>query len=220
MTIYQRLFDVYANVAKKIRFFDFVVLLAIRCYLAPVFIVAGLNKAMHFNATVEWFGNSAWGLGLPLPAVMAALAIFAEVAGGFALLLGWFTRVFALLLSVTMIVAAATVHWKNGWFAIAPSEPSSSIASLLAKIGLPGAEASLANSEQVGQRLQRARGILQEYGNYDWLTESGNFVVLNNGVEFAVTYLLMLLVLLCLGAGRWLSVDYWLTPRQRFLQPR
>jgi uncharacterized membrane protein YphA (DoxX/SURF4 family) len=37
--------------------------------------------------------------------------------------------------------------------------------------------------------------------------------VLNNGIEFAVTYLLMLLSLFFTGPGRFLSVDYWLRRR-------
>ena len=59
-------------------------------------------------------------------------------------------------------------------------------------------------------KLERARELLKEHGNYDWLTSSGKLVVLNNGIEFAVTYLLMLVALFFSGAGRWLSVDYWL----------
>jgi uncharacterized membrane protein YphA (DoxX/SURF4 family) len=35
-------------------------------------------------------------------------------------------------------------------------------------------------------------------------------VVLNNGIEFAATYLVMLVALFFSGAGRWLSLDFWL----------
>ncbi|HEX5635541.1 MAG TPA: DoxX family protein, partial [Gammaproteobacteria bacterium] len=31
-----------------------------------------------------------------------------------------------------------------------------------------------------------------------------------NGIEFAATYLIMLLVLFFYGAGRYVSADYWL----------
>ena len=41
-----------------------------------------------------------------------------------------------------------------------------------------------------------------------WLTENGSFVVLNNGIEFAATYFIMLLALFYLGAGRYISMDY------------
>jgi uncharacterized membrane protein YphA (DoxX/SURF4 family) len=36
-------------------------------------------------------------------------------------------------------------------------------------------------------------------------------VILNNGIEFGVTYLIMLLTLLFTGGGRFTSVDYFLS---------
>ena len=36
-----------------------------------------------------------------------------------------------------------------------------------------------------------------------------------SGIEFAVTYLLMLLALFFSGAGRWLSLDHWLAKALR-----
>jgi len=39
--------------------------------------------------------------------------------------------------------------------------------------------------------------------------------VLNNGIEFAATYLVMLAALFFLGGGRYVSVDYWLARRFR-----
>jgi hypothetical protein len=59
-------------------------------------------------------------------------------------------------------------------------------------------------------KLAAAKAILQEHGNYNWLTSSGPLVVLNSGIEFAATYFIMLLSLLFTGAGRYFSVDYWL----------
>tara|TARA_Y100000780_G_scaffold193559_1_gene182540 strand:- start:104 stop:280 length:177 start_codon:yes stop_codon:yes gene_type:complete len=54
---------------------------------------------------------------------------------------------------------------------------------------------------------------LQEHGNYDWLTSSGRLVILNNGIEFAATYFILLLSLFFTGGGRWVSVDYWFNRR-------
>ena len=190
--------------------FSFLGLLGLRLYLAPVMIAAGLTKLNSFENTAMWFGNPDWGLGLPMPEVMVGLVIFAELGGGIALLLGFLTRYFAIPLMVTMVVAMASVHWENGWFAIAPSDPATSMAKPMAMVGIPGAEASLENSAEVGKRLSAAKSLLKENGNYGWLTGKGNFVVLNNGVEFAVTYLLMLLMLMFYGGGRYVSVDYWL----------
>ncbi len=183
--------------------------LSLRLYLAPIMIAAGLSKLGAFDSTVSWFGNADWGLGLPFPALMAVLAISAEIGGGFALLFGFMTRLATIPLMATMLVAAFAVHWDNGWFAIAPSNPSTSMAAPLAEIGFPGASESLQNSAEVGERLSAARSILKEHGNYSWLTGKGTFVVLNNGIEFAVTYFIMLLVLFFQGGGRYVSLDYW-----------
>jgi uncharacterized membrane protein YphA (DoxX/SURF4 family) len=125
---------------------------------------------------------------------MAFLAAYAEVLGAIALLLGVATRWFSVPLMVTMVVAAVTVHWKHGWQTI-----SDSVMCLF----------NCAGTEEAALRLDRARSILQEHGNYDWLTQSGSFVVLNNGIEMAATYFVMLLVLFFYGAGRYLSVDHY-----------
>ena len=58
---------------------DFIAPLLLRLFLAPVFISAGLNKLLAFDSTVEWFGNADWGLGLPLPWLMAFLAVATEL---------------------------------------------------------------------------------------------------------------------------------------------
>jgi hypothetical protein len=63
------------------------------------------------------------------------------------------------------------------------------------------------------EKLARAKEILQEHGDYNWLTSSGNVVILNNGIEFAITYFVMLLSLFFMGGGRYVSADYWLAKR-------
>jgi len=171
---------------------------------------AGWHKFQNFNDMVAWFGNADWGLGLPAPAVMVFLAASAELVGGVALLVGLAVRWFAIPLMISMAVAAATVHWEHGWFAIAPGNPETSTAMVLADIGVPAAKRSLENSAEVGRRVSAAKSILREHGNYSWLTEKGTFVVLNNGIEFAATYFVMLLSLFFTGGGRYFSIDDWL----------
>ena len=209
----QELISFYNLFTQKLKAIDWLGPLALRLYLAPNFIGVGAHKFANFDDMVAWFGNSDWGLGLPMPRLMVFLAASAELLGGFALLLGLATRLFVLPLIVTMVVAAGTSHWENGWFAIAPGDPATSTASVLAAVGIPAAQRSLLNSEGVGQRVAAAKGILRRHGNYSWLTEKGSFVVLNNGIEFAATYLIMLLSLLFTGGGRWVSADYWIGRR-------
>ena len=194
----------------KLKTIDWLGPLALRLYLAPIFIAVGAHKFANFDSMVAWFGNADWGLGLPMPRLMVFLAASAELFGGVALLLGLATRLLVLPLMITMLVAAGTTHWDNGWFVIAPADPQTSTAIVLAAVGIPAAARSLQNSEEVGQRVAAAKSLLRRHGNYSWLTEKGSFVLLNNGIEFAATYFIMLLSLLFTGAGRWVSADYWI----------
>jgi uncharacterized membrane protein YphA (DoxX/SURF4 family) len=195
------------DIIESFRAVDLLAPLALRLYLAPVFWVAGMNKVTGFENTVTWFGNPDWGLGLPFPTLLAALATATEVIGALFLLFGFAVRWISLPLMLTMLVAIFTVHIGNGWQAIADS--GSAFAS--PQLGIVQFE----DAGPAGERLAAAREILREHGDYDWLTETGSFVVLNNGIEFATTYFVMLLVLFFVGAGRYLSVDYWLSRRYR-----
>lgn len=177
------------DVAKSI---DFVGPLALRIYLFFPFWMAGTNKLAGFDSTVAWFGNPDWGLGLPAPELLAFLATWTEILGAVFLLIGFATRYITIPLMVTMIVAIFAVHWDHGWYAIAQSA-----------------------DPEVADRLNRAKDILRENSNYDWITAKGGFVILNNGIEFAVTYLVMLLVLFFNGAGKYLSVDHWIKAKFR-----
>jgi len=172
---------------------DFIGPLALRLYLVPIFWMAGSKKLTDMDSIIEWFGNSDWGLGLPFPEFMAWAATLTEAGGAILLLVGLAVRWISIPLMMTMLVAMFTVHWQNGWLAIAEGS------------GIFSTEQSMAAIE----RLNVAKDILQEHGNYAWLTEHGSFVVLNNGIEFAATYLIMLLLLFFYGAGRYVSMDYW-----------
>ena len=185
----------------------FIPSLLLRLYLAPVFWIAGTNKLGNFDSTVEWFGNPDWGLGLPMPALMAWLAALTEAGGAILLLIGLAVRWISIPLMITMLVAAFTVHWQNGWQAVADS--SSAFASN--KLGL----LQLEDASGAAERLQSARAILQEHGNYDWLTETGSIVISNNGIEWAATYFVMLLALFALGSGRYFSLDDWICRKLR-----
>lgn len=191
--------DANALLLEKIKLLDFTAPLLIRIYLAPIFIMAGWGKLSDLESTAYYFGEF---LGLPLPYLMAFLAGATEFFGGIAILIGLATRWFSIPLMLTMLVAAATAHWSNGWHAL----PETTLT-------VPW-EWRTDLIEQAVERRDIARNLLKEHGNYDWLTETGGFTVLKNGIEFAATYFIMLLPLLFFGAGR-ASVDHLL--RKRFM---
>jgi putative oxidoreductase len=177
--------------------------LLLRLYLAPVMIQAGWTKYQGFEGIVDWFGNADYGLGLPLPFFLAFLATTAELVGGIFLLIGIATRWVCIPLMVTMLVAAFSVHWPNGWAAIADAGSWMSDGTIMFNEAVINARTKLAEAE----------GLLQEHGNYKWLTLSGKFVVLNNGIEFATTYFIMLLSLFFTGGGKYTSIDFFLTKK-------
>lgn len=187
-------FNYFQLYLQKLNFSSGIAPLLLRLYLAPVMMQAGYGKLANFESTVQWFGNSEWGLGLPLPELMVYLAAGTELIGGFLLIPGLAIRFIVWPLMVTMLVAIFAVHWDNGWLAI--SDASSWLAN----------DRVLAAVDQ----KERVVSILKEHGNYDYLTQNGSVVLLNNGIEFGATYFIMLLSLLFTGGGRFTSADYFL----------
>ena len=198
--------SLYDQATKKLNYLDGIAPLLLRLYLAPIFIQAGWTKFQNFEGTSAWFGNPDWGLGLPFPEVLALLAASTELVGGFLLLIGLFTRLISIPLAFTMVVAAITAHAENGWLAL--SDATSWLA-----------DGTILLNEQVldaVEKKQAAISILKEYGNYEWLTSSGSITILNNGIEFAATYFIMVFVLIFTGGGRYTSIDHFL--RKKFFK--
>lgn len=188
MCLIQNYYRLHNGLFDRLKHLDGLPSLLIRLYLVPVFWMAGTNKIdfstfMPYDGVVSWFAS----LNFPLPTLMAFLAGWIEILGAILLAVGLATRWIAIPLLITMLIAALAVHWDNGWLAIAST-----------------------NDPDVSARLSKARELLQEHGNYDWLTGKGNFVILQNGIEFAATYFIMLLSLLFVGGSRYFSLDYWL----------
>ncbi|ALO42150.1 HvfX family Cu-binding RiPP maturation protein [Pseudoalteromonas phenolica] len=212
----------------KLATLDFLAPLLFRLILAPTMIIAGFSKLNLGNTNapflskfladenvIAWFGNSEWGLGLPFPDLLAFLAGWTEFIGGWLLLFGLLTRLVSIPLIFTMMVAISSVHWDNGWFAIAPSSGDSSPAKVLSWFNIEAAHKSLENSNEVSQRLSKINEIIETHGFPSYLLEKGSVAILNNGIEFATIYLAMLLSLLFTGAGRFVSLDYWVFKRFR-----
>ncbi len=190
--------NLYYSLLDRLRHFDGLGPLALRLFLGPIFIFAGWKKITGIDNTIAWFANPDWGLGLPMPELLGWAAALTEFGGGILLVVGLATRLVSIPLMVTMLVAAFAVHWPHGWQAV--SDPS----------WLYANERVMESAE----RLARAKEILQEHGNYDWIKGRGNLVILNSGIEFAATYFIMCLVLLFTGGGRYVSADYWIARAQ------
>lgn len=82
-----------------------------RLLMAYLFVPSGFGKLMGFAGTVGYIASK----GVPLPEVCAAIAVFAELALGLALLFGWKARWAALAMAI--FVAAITPIFHNYWAA-------------------------------------------------------------------------------------------------------
>jgi putative oxidoreductase len=83
--------------------------LSTRLVLGYSFFLTGRGKLRFFEGTVDYFMD----LGIPFAAANAAFVSGLELVGGLALIAGLGTRMFALLLSSTMVVALFTADGKN-----------------------------------------------------------------------------------------------------------
>jgi len=77
-----------------------------RILIAYLFIPAGIGKIMGFAGTVGYITS----VGLPLPEVGAVIAIIVELGFGIALLLGFKTRLTAIVMAVFTVAAALFFH--------------------------------------------------------------------------------------------------------------
>jgi putative oxidoreductase len=80
--------------------------LAARVLLAALFVPAGFSKIAGFAGTVGYISS----VGLPLPQLGAIIAIVVELGLGLALLVGFQTRIAALVIAVFTAAAAVFFH--------------------------------------------------------------------------------------------------------------
>ena len=87
----------------------------VRMIVGLVFVLHGAQKLFvyHYAGVVGAFHQ----MGIPAPAFSAVLAMAAEFVGGLLLLSGLYTRLAAIPVAFTMVVAITQVHFHNGFFA-------------------------------------------------------------------------------------------------------
>ena len=101
-----RIRGAYALLAKIATVLQCPLLFALRLYCGWQFVQTGFGKLTHLSNTAEFFAS----LNIPLPGLNAAMAGATECVGGALLLIGLISRLAALPLIVTMIVAYLTAE--------------------------------------------------------------------------------------------------------------
>lgn len=87
----------------------------IRFFVGLVFVLHGAQKLFvyHYAGVVGMLHQ----VGVPAPEISAAFAIAAELGGGLLLMTGLYTRLAAIPVAFTMLVAILQVHLHAGFFA-------------------------------------------------------------------------------------------------------
>ena len=81
-------------------------ILAGRALLSILFIFAGFGKLTAISATAGWFGS----IGLPVPTVTVVVVGLVELLGGLAILVGFQTRIAAIVIALFTLGATAIAH--------------------------------------------------------------------------------------------------------------
>jgi putative oxidoreductase len=89
-----------------------------RVLIALIFLWSGLGKIMDPLGTIGFIAS----VGLPLPQLGYALALLAEIGGGILLVIGFQTRIVAIVLALSTLVTALAFH---NAFGLACSVPAS-----------------------------------------------------------------------------------------------
>lgn len=86
----------------------------IRIVVGIVFIAHGAQKLFVFGIGGVTTGFAQ--MHIPLPMIAAPVVAIVEFVGGIALVVGFFTRIAAILLAIDMVGAILFVHGRNGFF--------------------------------------------------------------------------------------------------------
>ena len=75
-----------------------------RLFISGMFVMSGLNKIGNYDSTAGWMDA------MGVPGALLPLVIALEVLGGVAIIAGWKTRIFAVLLAGFCLMSAILFH--------------------------------------------------------------------------------------------------------------
>jgi putative oxidoreductase len=104
MALVQTLLNLRRRVLSLVAKLAFIAPLLLRVTLGAVFVKTGYDKLSNLGQVTEFFAS----LGIPMPGFNAALASTTEFVGGILLLIGLATRLAALPMAFTMLIAILT----------------------------------------------------------------------------------------------------------------
>ena len=87
-------------------------LFIIRLVAGSIFLFHGVDKLVNMDGTIQFFTS------IGFSAVLAWFVALVEIIGGFSLIIGFWSRFFATLLAVIMLVAILKVKFMMGFKAI------------------------------------------------------------------------------------------------------
>lgn len=77
-----------------------------RLFICQIFILAGIGKVVDFQGAVDTLRS----IGIGGALVLIIIALLMELIGGVLLLLGWYTRLAAVILMIFLVPTTFTVH--------------------------------------------------------------------------------------------------------------
>ena len=166
--------------------------LALRLYLASVFVQSGYEKYLSMPDVIAWVSNKEFGLGLPFAPYIAWLIIGVELIGALLLIPGIFVRLTSCLYIGYLAIVALKINFANGWLYIANAN------NWLAN------HTVMESSKQLDSLLE----IVEKVDKLSTVLPYNDIVIVNNGLEMITAYIIMFFCLLFFGAGRFTSFDH------------
>jgi len=96
----------YQSLINAGNFLQSPLLLVVRIFWGALFYFAGMGKLSNIDSTISFFQS----LGIPFPEFNTYLVAWVETVGGLCLMAGFASRLVAIPLIITMVVAFLTVH--------------------------------------------------------------------------------------------------------------